>query len=271
MFMWRCSTLCATTLRSGAQCLPSFCGTKFPGKYWAGDYPKSGRSEFIAQEGNSLVPAGCSCACHTCFQPGHYVARACQISSEHYQPLGYPWNNPLRHGTFPRTKSGWFLIGGAGSAQATFYEQAFAAAASLAKMLKLMTPLPCRTRRCFCAWQPCPQIRLFCWEPISRTQPGAILFRLTLRQKLPKRPANAPVLALYDAHVRQGLVGGSVVITTAVGRQLGVIGFELLTGKRTLQVKTIPMLLVPPQPMFDWVAMRRWGADPAKLPQIPFF
>ena len=46
------------------------------------------------------------------------------------------------------------------------------------------------------------------------------------------RLANAPVLAMYDAHVLQGATGGSVVMTLVVGRQVGLVGFEFLTGFR---------------------------------------
>ncbi|MBV2261942.1 MAG: PAS domain-containing protein [Thauera sp.] len=79
------------------------------------------------------------------------------------------------------------------------------------------------------------------------------------------RLADAPVLGLYDAHVRQGLIGGSVVLPGAIGRRAAEIGFELLRGTRRLDAVDAEAP-VRAQPMFDWAQLRRWGADPARLP-----
>ncbi|MCF8210983.1 MAG: hypothetical protein K9K38_16520 [Rhodoferax sp.] len=80
------------------------------------------------------------------------------------------------------------------------------------------------------------------------------------------RRANAPVLGMYDAHVSQGLVGGSVLLTESVGRRAGEIGFEFLTGSRHFDASEADFT-VPPQPLFDWLQVKRWGADPGKLPE----
>jgi len=82
--------------------------------------------------------------------------------------------------------------------------------------------------------------------------------------------ANAPVVALYEPHVRAGLTGGSVVFPEAVGRRAGEIGFELLTGARTLDPAD-DSTRVPAQPLFDWVQLQRWQANPAKLPADTVF
>ncbi|WP_141348747.1 response regulator [Zoogloea ramigera] len=84
------------------------------------------------------------------------------------------------------------------------------------------------------------------------------------------RRANAPVMALYDAHIREGLVGGAVVTSAAIGRRAGEIGFEILSGARDLQAG-VGKLALPPQPLFDWSQLQRWGADPAKLPADTVF
>ena len=84
------------------------------------------------------------------------------------------------------------------------------------------------------------------------------------------RQANVPVLALYDAHVRQGLTGGSVVVASDVGRWVGEVGFELLTGKRKINGVSTDASLAS-QPMFDWAQLQRWKADPAKLPANTIF
>ena len=82
--------------------------------------------------------------------------------------------------------------------------------------------------------------------------------------------ANAPVLAMYDAHIRQGLTGGSVVITSEVGRMVGEIGFELLTGKRKIDGASTDASFTS-QPMFDWAQLQLWGANPQKLPSNTIF
>ena len=78
--------------------------------------------------------------------------------------------------------------------------------------------------------------------------------------------ANAPVLALYDAHVQQGLTGGSVLVPAKVGQRVGEIGFELLSGARALTAN-VEDSEVASRPMFDWTQLQRWGADPGKLPE----
>jgi len=83
------------------------------------------------------------------------------------------------------------------------------------------------------------------------------------------RQANAPVLAFYDAHIREGLVGGSVVTSASVGRRAGEIGFEVLSCARTIKAGgdiRVDKVGLDPQPQFDWLQIQRWGADPAKLP-----
>ena len=84
------------------------------------------------------------------------------------------------------------------------------------------------------------------------------------------RRANVPVLGLYDAHVRQGLVGGSVVMPTTVGRRLGEIGAALLAGAPPPEAGDDHIAL-PSQLLFDWQQVRRWGGDPALLPDTTLF
>ena len=224
--------------------------------------------EFIAQEGNSLVPADVPVLATLVSNPAiawHGPARSVlSIISR--------WDIPgtIRYGMelFPRTKR-LVLIGGAGSTQAPFYEQAFAAAASLAKNVEIDDTSALAYKEMLLRVATLPADSLVLLGTYFTDITGRNFVPADVATEIAKK-ANAPVLALYDAHVRQGLVGGSVVITTAVGRQLGVIGFELLTGKRTLG-KDNTDALVPPQPMFDWAQLRRWGADPAKLPPDTIF
>ena len=82
------------------------------------------------------------------------------------------------------------------------------------------------------------------------------------------RRANVPALGLFDVHIEAGLMGGSVVTSAAVGRRAGEVGFDLLRGA---PADGDASLRVPPQPMFDWTQLQRWGADPAKLPADTLF
>ncbi|KAA6182055.1 hypothetical protein F2Q65_18515, partial [Thiohalocapsa marina] len=84
------------------------------------------------------------------------------------------------------------------------------------------------------------------------------------------RRANVPALGLFDVHIEAGLLGGSVVMSAAVGRRAGEVGFDLLRGAPP-PAGGDASLRVPPQPMFDWTQLQRWGADPAKLPADTLF
>jgi two-component system sensor histidine kinase/response regulator len=84
------------------------------------------------------------------------------------------------------------------------------------------------------------------------------------------KQANAPVFVLYDTQVQQGVAGGSVLITTMVGRRLAEIGFDILTGTRQA-VAGLSAVIVAPTPLFDWQQLQRWGADHAKLPKDTLF
>ena len=82
--------------------------------------------------------------------------------------------------------------------------------------------------------------------------------------------ANAPTLGLYDTHIQAGLTGGLVIVPSEVGRRAGEIGARLLEGAAPPEAGDAS-LTVPPQPMFDWLQLQRWGADPAKLPANTLF
>ena len=224
--------------------------------------------EFIAQEGHSIVPADVPVLATLVSNP----AIAWQGPARPVLSIISRWDIPgtIHYGMelFPRTKR-LVVIGGAGSAQAAFYEQSSAAAASLAKNIEIedTSALPYEDMLLRVATLPADSLVLL----------GTYFADITGRNFVPAdvaaeiaKKASAPVLALYDAHVRQGLVGGSVVITAAVGRQLGMVGFEILSGKRTLG-KDNADALVAPQPLFDWAQLRRWGANPAKLPTNTIF
>lgn len=84
------------------------------------------------------------------------------------------------------------------------------------------------------------------------------------------RRAKVPVLGLFDTHIRLGLTGGSVVMTSEVGHRIGEIGADLLRGVATVAPGFAERALSA-QPLFDWVQVKRWGGDPARLPADTLF
>jgi len=82
--------------------------------------------------------------------------------------------------------------------------------------------------------------------------------------------ANVPVFALRDMHIIQGLLGGSVTHTSKLGNQAAEIGLDYLHGQLLLTQQTTT-IEVTNFPLFDWQQLRRWGADPERLPDETVF
>lgn len=82
--------------------------------------------------------------------------------------------------------------------------------------------------------------------------------------------ASVPVFAFIDMHIMQGLVGGSVMLSSDLGRQAAEIGLDYFAGRLVLgSERTVfePLIV----PLFDWPQLRRWGADPNRLPENSIF
>ena len=77
--------------------------------------------------------------------------------------------------------------------------------------------------------------------------------------------ASAPILGLYDAQIRAGLVGGSVQMPQEIGRRVGDLGYQLLTGQLQL-APGVTDVAIEPRPLFDWTLVSRWGGNPEALP-----
>ena len=76
------------------------------------------------------------------------------------------------------------------------------------------------------------------------------------------RSANAPVFGFLDAFLGHGVIGGSVLRTDMIGRQVGRIALDYLSGRLGPQTR----FDTPSQLMFDWPEFERWKLDPAHLP-----
>lgn len=82
--------------------------------------------------------------------------------------------------------------------------------------------------------------------------------------------ASVPVFAFVDMHIKQGLVGGSVVPHDKLGQQVAKTALECLSG--SLLLSDQPTRIYPKfYPFFDWEHLNRWDADPKKLPEETIF
>lgn len=82
--------------------------------------------------------------------------------------------------------------------------------------------------------------------------------------------ASAPVFAFVDMHIKQGLVGGSVVPHDKLGQQVAKTARDYLSGG--LMLSEQPTRIYPQfYPFFDWEQLNRWNADPNKLPEETIF
>lgn len=77
--------------------------------------------------------------------------------------------------------------------------------------------------------------------------------------------SNVPVFAFRDQHIMQGLVGGSVSITSALGEQAARIGIDYLRGRYEL-AEPVTIVDVPNRPLFDWYQVERFAGDVRRLP-----
>ena len=220
--------------------------------------------EFLAQEGYGIVP------------PDVPVLTTL-VSNRAVQWRGAPhpvlnlisrWDvaGTIRYGLdlFPHTRR-LVVVAGADKQQTSFHDLSVAALATVPEKLELEETASLSYAEMLLRVSSLPPDSLVLLGTYYKDSTGRSFVPAEVAADVAKL-ANAPVLALYDAHIRQGLTGGSVVITSEVGRRVGEISFELLTGLRRIDAADADTSLTS-QPMFDWAQLHRWGADPAKLPQ----
>ena len=182
------------------------------------------------------------------------------------------WNivGTLRYGIelFPRTRH-LVVVAGASSQQAAFHQQVVTALTALSREIEIEDTAELPYAKMLQRISSLPPNTLVLLGTYYKDSTGRGFVPAEVAADV-GRLANAPVLALYDVHIRQGLVGGSAVSTADVGRRAGQIGFEFLTGIRKIDQDNTDAA-VPPKPIFDWAQLRRWGADPEKLPPDSIF
>ncbi|MHB8910294.1 MAG: PAS domain S-box protein [Syntrophales bacterium] len=84
------------------------------------------------------------------------------------------------------------------------------------------------------------------------------------------KTANVPVFAEVDALIRQGLFGGSTVLTDMTGKRTAEIAIDYLNGKisPTRQKTRFEMSNVP---LFNWQQIDRWKITVSSLPANSIF
>ncbi len=82
--------------------------------------------------------------------------------------------------------------------------------------------------------------------------------------------ADVPVFAFRDMHIMQGLVGGSVMLTSELGVQAAEISLDYLSGNVEFSDQTTSFG-VANIPLFNWQQVKHFGADPDKLPANTVF
>jgi len=224
--------------------------------------------DFLAQAGDALLPPGQPVVAMLIANPevawhdAHH--RILNVSNR------YDFAGTLRYGLdlFPRTRR-LVLVAGVGRTQATLPAQLAQALTRLQPQLEIEDTSALPYEAMLQRLATLPPDTLVVVADYFRDSTGRPFVPAEVAADVAKR-ANVPALGLYDIHIQAGLTGGSVVMTVAVGQRAGEIGFDLLRGASPPEAGDAS-LTVPPQPMFDWMQLQRWGADPAKLPPDTIF
>ncbi len=224
--------------------------------------------EFLAQEGNGIVPPEIPVLGSLLSNP----AVSWRGPKHPVLSIVRRWDiaGTVRYGLeiFPRTRR-LVVVGGTATQQPDFQTQVEAALATMPEHLEVEDTAGLSYDEVLQRISNLPGDTLVLLGTYYKDKTGRNFIPAEVATEVAKR-ANQPVLALYDAHIRVGLTGGSVVNTTSVARRVGEIGFEVLSGTRRIDPNDTEAI-VPPEPMFDWLQLQRWGGDPARLPANTVF
>jgi len=98
---------------------------------------------------------------------------------------------------------------------------------------------------------------------IFRDSTGDTYVPVEAAQRIVER-ASVPVYGFFEGIVRVGAVGGSVIQFETIGRKAGEVAVRVVQGG---SVKSMPIELHKDAvPVFNWVALHRWGMDENRLP-----
>lgn len=80
------------------------------------------------------------------------------------------------------------------------------------------------------------------------------------------RTADSPVFATLEPYLGSGIVGGSLLRTEDIGKVAGKAALAYLGGRVALHTP-VTILQATCQKMFDFLELKRWGADFSRLPE----
>lgn len=218
--------------------------------------------EFLAQEGDGIVPPEIPVLGSLLSNP------AVNWRGPKHPVLSVVrrWDiaRTVRYGldVFPRTRR-LVVVGGVATQQPDFQTQVEAALASMPEHLEAEDTAGLSYDEMLQRISTLPGDTLVLLGTYYKDKTGRNFIPAEVATEIAKR-ANQPVLALYDAHIRVGLTGGSVVNTTSVAQRVGEIGFEVLSGTRRIDPDDTEAI-VPPEPMFDLPQLQRWGGRPRQV------
>jgi signal transduction histidine kinase len=107
-----------------------------------------------------------------------------------------------------------------------------------------------------------PQGSLILFVRHSQDDPGNVLIPPEVAS-LVAQAAPVPVYGITDSYIGNGIVGGVVTETHAVGTRVASIAQRILDGTRP---ETIPVEPLPRTAVFDARQLRRWGLSERSLP-----
>ncbi len=224
--------------------------------------------DFLAREGSTIVPAETPVL--TAFSQRSDAPWASKQAQLINVPSRPDVAGTLRHGLdlFPQTRH-LLVVTDTGSGPDSPAVRATAALAGMGRPLDVEHTAALTYDELLQRVSSLPPDTLILLSTYYRDKTGQSFIPAEVAAEVARR-ANAPVLVLYEAHVRHGLLGGSVLQPARVGQRVGEIGFEVLSGTRRLGASADEAPIAS-QPMFDWTALQRWGVDPGKLPADTIF
>lgn len=100
--------------------------------------------------------------------------------------------------------------------------------------------------------------------PLTRDATGAPMSTFDTAIALARRAA-APVFVTFSSGIGEGTIGGSVQHVERLSAASAAAVLDVLSARRTLP-PGISLLRIAPTNMYDWTELKRWGADPGRLP-----
>ena len=107
-----------------------------------------------------------------------------------------------------------------------------------------------------------PERSFILYVRYSLDQPGQVLLPSEVAG-IVARSAAVPVYGSAESYMGSGVVGGVIWPQNSLGKRLGEMALQILTGQ---EAKDIPIEQPRPVPTFDWPQLRRWSIDPSRLP-----